>query len=184
MSLKFLQDTGLTWTWLWQRANLSFLGFFTFVFSSVLSFFCLFVFVFYCILVVLQSTRLTWAMVTEVAKSRSFASQQCTELSILQSVLCKLPGSLWNTMINDPQQLKETSNSSTFGGMWLKYRSRISCKSLASLSRQLFENWRLYRTDSIVGSLWTFLTWLPGWPHISHYLIIGHWWCLRNHFEL
>ena len=54
----------------------------------------------------------------------------------------------------------------------------ISCKSLTSLSRQLFENWRLYRTDSIVGSLWTFLTWLPGWPHIYHYLIIGYWWCL------
>ena len=87
-------------------------------------------------------------------------------------------------MINDPQQLKEANNSCTFIRRWLKYGSRISCKSLASLSRQLFENWRLYSTDSIVGSLWTFLTWLPGWPHIYHYLIIGCWWCLRNHFEL
>ena len=175
MSLKFLQDTGLTWTRLWQSANLSFLDFCAFVFSSVFIFFFLFVFVFYCIFVVLQSTRLTWAMVTEVAKSRSFASQQCTELSILQSVLCKLPGSLWNTMINDPQQLKETNNSCSFGRRKVV---EISCKSLTSLCRQLFENWRLYRTDSIVGSLWTFLTWLPGWPHIYHYLIIGYWWCL------
>ena len=85
---------------------------------------------------------------------------------------------------NDQRQkrLKETSNSSTFRRRWLNYRSRISCKSLASLCRQLFENWRLYSTDSIVGSLWTFLTWLPGWPHIYHYLIIGYWWYFTKSF--